>query len=76
LVGVTLACEGEGALDRVAVDLVMAVGRVLADDREEVAEQLALVGIEVLGDLVDRRDRARRLGGADLDVTTPDDRGR
>jgi hypothetical protein len=48
---------------------------VLPDHREEVAEQLALVGVEVLGDLVDRRDRTGRPGGADLDVTAPDDRG-
>jgi hypothetical protein len=75
LVGVALAGKGEGTLDRVAVDLLMPVGGVLADDREEVAEELALVGVEVLGDIVDGRDRAVGLPRADLDVTAPNDRG-
>ena len=37
---------------------VVAVGAVLADHREQVAEQRALLGGQVLGDLVDRRRRA------------------
>jgi hypothetical protein len=53
----------------------MAVGGVLADDREEIAKKLALVGVEVLGDLVDGRDGAVGLAAADLDVTAPSDRG-
>jgi hypothetical protein len=76
LIGVALTREREGALDRVAIDFVAAVRSVLPDHRKEVAEQLPLVGVEVLGDLVDRRYRPGRVGGADLDVTTPDDPGR
>ncbi len=76
LVGVALAGERECALDRVAVELLMTVGGVLADDREQVAEELALVGVEILRDLVDRSDRAVGLAGADLDVTAPSHRGR
>jgi hypothetical protein len=41
---------------------------VLADDREEVAEELAVRRGEVLRDLVDRGGRAVRLLRADLDV--------
>ncbi len=76
LVGVALAREGEGALDRVAVDVLVAVCGVLADDREEVAQQCAVIGVEVLGDLVDRSRRARGFSGADLNVPTANERGR
>ena len=44
LVGVALAGEGEGALDRLAVDRLASVVAVLRDHREEVAEQRALLG--------------------------------
>jgi hypothetical protein len=58
LVGVALAGEAERVLDRAAVEpAVVAVCAVLADDREQVAEEGALVGGQVPGDLVDRRRR-------------------
>ena len=76
LVGVALAGEGEGTLDRRPVDRLVAVGGVLADHREQVAEQRPLVGGQVLGDLVQRRRGAVRVVGADLDVATAIDRGR
>jgi hypothetical protein len=45
---------------------------VLADHREQVAEQLALVGGQALGDLVERRRAAvARLIGADAGMTVP-----
>ncbi len=75
LVGVAVAGEGEGALDRLAIDAVVTVGRVLADDREQIAEQRPVVGGQVLGDVVDRRRRAVRLLGSDLDVPMAIDRG-
>ena len=59
LVGVALAGEGERALDRLAVDPVIAVGGVLADHREQVAEQRAIVGGQPLGELVRPGPRAR-----------------
>jgi hypothetical protein len=43
---------------------------VLADHREQVAEQRAVVGGEALGDLVDRSGRAVRGLGPDLNVAT------
>ncbi len=61
LVGVALAGERERALDRVAIDRRLAVARVLADDREQVAEQRALLAVEALGELVDRGGDAVRL---------------
>jgi hypothetical protein len=61
LVGVTGARERERAGDRVAIDRRLAVARVLADDREQVAEQRALLGIEALGQLADRGGDAVRL---------------
>jgi hypothetical protein len=76
LVGMALAGKGEGALDGVAVDLLVAGGGVLADDGEQVAEQRAFVGIEVLGDLVDRRGNAARVAGANLNVAAACERGR
>jgi hypothetical protein len=75
LVGMALAGEREGPLDRVTVDLVVTVGRVLANDRKEVAEQLPLVGVEILRDLVDRRGDAASVAGANLDVATTRYRG-
>jgi hypothetical protein len=71
LVGVTVAGEGEGAFDRGAVERRVAVGAVLADDGEQVAEQRPVVGREVLGDLVDGRRGAARVVGTELDVTAP-----
>jgi hypothetical protein len=47
---------------------------VLADDREQVAEQLSLLVCEPLGDLVDRRGRAVRDLGADPRVAAPIER--
>jgi hypothetical protein len=44
---------------------------VLADDGEQIAEQRALAGGEVLGDLVQRRSGTSRLVGAELDVAAP-----
>jgi hypothetical protein len=58
LVGMALAREREAAFDRRPVDLRRAVGAVLADHREQIAEQRALIGRQLLRDLVDRRDRA------------------
>jgi hypothetical protein len=55
LIGVVVAREREGALDRVAIDRADPVLRVLGDDREEVAQQVALGGRQLLGDLVYRR---------------------
>ena len=46
----------------------VAVGRVLADDREQVAEQRPLVRGQALGDLVHRGRGPVRVVGADLDV--------
>jgi len=66
LVGVTLAGEGEGTLDRPAVDLWPGLGRVLAGDSEQIAEQRSLVIAEVLGDLV-QRCRGRVAGVLDAD---------
>jgi len=43
---------------------------VLADHREQVAEQRPLVCRQPLGDVVDRGGGAVRFLGADLDVTT------
>jgi hypothetical protein len=73
LVGVAVAGEGEGSLDRRPVDRRVAVGAVLADDGEQVAEQRAVVGREVLGDLVDGRRWAAGVLRADLDVAAPVD---
>ena len=53
LVGVALAGEDEGALDELAVDLLGGLAGVLLDDREQVAEQDALVV----------RELGRRAGG-------------
>jgi hypothetical protein len=75
LVDVALAGEGEGALDRLAIDGLVAVGRVLADDCEQVAEQHAVGVGEVLGDLIDRGRRAARFLGADLNMATAINRG-
>ena len=58
LVGVALAGEHEGLLDQLAVDRLGGLARVLLDDREQVAEQDALV----LGELGRGRPRARRRG--------------
>jgi hypothetical protein len=48
LVGMALAGEGEGALDRGAIDLFDRAGGVLLDDREQVLEQRALLLGELL----------------------------
>jgi hypothetical protein len=60
LVGVALAGEAECVLDRGAIEPVLAVGAVLADDREQVPEQRPFADREVLGDVVDRRGSAGR----------------
>jgi hypothetical protein len=75
LVGVVIAGEGEGALDRLPIDAVAAVGGVLADDREQVAEQGTILRGQMLGDLVDRRGGTVRLFRSDLDVATAIQRG-
>jgi hypothetical protein len=75
LVSVTLAGKGESALDRRPIDALIAVGRVLADNREQVAEQGALVGGQVFRDLVDRGSGPVSVLGPDLDVTTAIERG-
>ena len=75
LVDVAFAGEGEGALDRGLVDGRVAVGAVLAHDREQVAEQCPVVRREVLGDRVNRRRRPSRLLGSELDVPAPVRRG-
>jgi hypothetical protein len=70
-----LAGEREGALDRRAVDRLIAVGGVLADDREQVAQELAIRRGQVLGGLVDGGRRAAGVLGPDLDVATAIERG-
>jgi hypothetical protein len=71
LVGVALAGEGEGVLDRAAVEAaVLAVGAVLADDREQVAEQGAILRGQVPRDRVDRRRRTMARA-ADSRVAAP-----
>jgi hypothetical protein len=68
LVGVVLAREDERRLDAVAVDRDQGVLRMLLDDREEVAEQLALA----LGEDGDtRRGRRRDLLYAACGVFSP-----
>ena len=52
-----LAGEREGALDLLLVDRVAVAGVVLADHREQIAEQLALARGQVTGDRVDGSDR-------------------
>jgi hypothetical protein len=66
LAGVPLAGEGEGALDLLAVDRLRGVRLVLLDDREEVAEEGALVGGELARDRVGAgcARRLRRLADA------------
>jgi hypothetical protein len=73
LIGVALAGEGEGVLDRAPVDPpVLTVGAVLADDREQVAEQGAVAGAQVARQLVDRRGRTvSAVGGPDPGVPAP-----
>ena len=53
LVGVAVAGECEGALDGLAVDLVVLFLGVLGDDREQIAEEVPLLRSELLRDLVD-----------------------
>jgi hypothetical protein len=65
LVGMAVAGEGEGTLDGLAVDLVARVLGVLGDDREQVAQQRALVVGEWLGEAVDRRGAVLPVAGAD-----------
>ena len=52
---VALACEGEGALDLLALDRLGQLGLVLLDNREQVAEQRPLVGGQLAGDRVRAR---------------------
>ncbi len=67
LVGVALAGEDEGALDLLMVDRIAVAGVVLADDGEQVAEQLALAVGQIAGDRVDRRRRRAGILDADPD---------
>jgi hypothetical protein len=56
---VARAGEGEGVLDRVSVEPVVALVRaVLTDDGEEVAQQRPVLAGQRLGHLVDRRGRS------------------
>jgi len=55
LVGVALAGERERALDGFPVQVLAGLRAVLLDDREQVAEQLALRRTQLLGDLVSGR---------------------
>jgi hypothetical protein len=72
LIGMPLAGEGKGALDRRAVEVARAVGAVLADDREKVAEQRAVLGRKPTRDLVDRRRGSEpAIAGADPRVSAP-----
>ena len=74
LIGVTLAGERERPLDLLLVDRIAVAGVVLADHREQVAEQLALPLGQVAGDRVDgRRAPTRRPPAldADADPTRP-----
>jgi hypothetical protein len=69
---VALAGEDEGALDRAAVER-LGTGSVgarveLLDQREEVPEQRALLGVQRPGDVVERRRLVLGRGGADLRV--------
>jgi hypothetical protein len=63
LVGVVLAREDEGALDRLPIDLQARVAGMLLDDREQVAEQAALQGREVRA--LDRPSELGVLGAPD-----------
>lgn len=55
LARVALAGEGEGPLDLPAVDRLRRIGGVLLDDREQIAEQGALVGRELARDRISAR---------------------
>jgi hypothetical protein len=72
LVGVVLAGEQERAQDRVAVDRLGDLVRVLGDDREQVGQQLMLERRQVVGD----RQRAvvAVVGGVDGAVRGDRDR--
>ena len=66
LVGVALAGEREGVLDRAALERLGALVGVLLDDREEVAQQRALVVVQRLCVLVLGQRRASAVAvGAD-----------
>jgi hypothetical protein len=72
LIRVALAGEDEGALDRAAVER-LGTGSVgarveLLDQREEVPEQGALLGVQRPRDVVERRRLVLGRGGADLRV--------
>ena len=69
LVGVVLAGEDERLLDARAVDLDRRVGRVLLDDREEVAEQPALERREI--GALDRGPAVGMLGNPDRRTVDP-----
>jgi hypothetical protein len=72
---VALACEGEGALDLLAVDGLGSIGLVLLDHREEITEERPLVRRQLARDRVGpgRAGPAGRLPDAGvaaaLDVT-------
>jgi hypothetical protein len=72
LVRMPLARERERPLDRLALDRLLGIGGVLGDDRQQVAEERALVGIEVLCQRADRGARRRPgLAGPDAQVAAP-----
>ena len=67
LVGVVLAGEHERLLDAVAVDRDERLVGVLLDDREEVAEQLALARGELgAATATERQPSTRAIGGRDV----------
>jgi hypothetical protein len=55
LARVALAAKGEGPLDLPAVDRLRRIGGVLLDDREQIAEQGALLGRELARDRISAR---------------------
>jgi hypothetical protein len=73
LIGVALAREREGTLDRLVLDRLVGVRGMLGDDREQITQQRALVGVEVLGQRVDRNPGGllAAIAGADPQMAAP-----
>ena len=71
LVGVPIAGEDEGVLNRIAVDRHKRLVLMLADHRKQITEQAALLGGEATGQVVDRGRRNGLRGGTHLGVTVP-----
>ena len=71
LARVALAAEGEGPLDLPAVDRLPSHRGVLLDDREQIAEQSALLGRELARDRISARRRvlADRLADSGVPAT-------